>query len=95
MRINATHPDKEKTGSIAGLAPRIVSLVAADTWFDLRVQCKDESAGTRISVWINGVLLNEALDTQRRSKSGAIALEQHHEGSVLEVKQFELRELAK
>ncbi len=93
VRINASHPDPEKTGSIVGLAPRKVQLVPADTRMELRARCQDTPDGTRVQVWVNGVLVNQFVDAQRRFAAGAIALEHHHEGSRLEVLEFELQQL--
>lgn len=93
IRINASHPDPEKTGSIVGLAPRAVQLVPADTWFELVVTCQDTPDGNRVAVSINGLELNSFIDRERRFAQGVIALEQHHEGSRLEVTEVELQQL--
>ncbi len=93
VRINASHPDPEKTGSIVGHAPRKVVLAPADTWFDLVVRCESAGEGTRVTVRMNGVVVNEWLDTAKPFAKGRIALEQHHEGSVLEVKDLAVREI--
>jgi hypothetical protein len=93
VKINASHPDPERTGSIAGLSPRKVVLAPADTWFDLVLRCETTPEGNRIRVRMNGVEVNSALDKEKKFAKGRILLEQHHEGSVLEVKDLDLREL--
>jgi hypothetical protein len=93
VKLNASHPDPDKTCSIAGLSPRKVVLAPADTWFDLVLRCESTPAGNRISVRMNGVEVNSALDPQKKFMKGRVLLEQHHEGSVLELKDLDLREL--
>lgn len=93
VRINSSHPDPEKTGSIVGLAARKAQLVPADTRMELRARCEDTAGGTLVRVWVNGILVNEYLDPSRRFAGGAIALEQHHEGTRLEVLDFGIQQL--
>ncbi|MBK7645450.1 MAG: DUF1080 domain-containing protein [Planctomycetes bacterium] len=93
VKLNASHPDAEKTGSILGFAPRTVHLVPQDTWFDLVVRCETTPEGNRISVRINGSEVNSALDTAKKFTKGRVMLEQHHEGSVLEVKDLAIHAL--
>ena len=85
-QINSAFPDPQKSGSLYGLAPIKAHLIAPDTWFDYRVRCADEARGTRLSIWINGIQVVDYLDDQRRHTTGHIALQQHHEGSVVEVR---------
>ena len=70
-------------------------LVAPDTWFDYRVRCEDEKDGTRIRISIDGVVVTEFLDRARRAAAGRIAIEQHHDGSVIEVKALAVREISR
>jgi len=91
--VNSSYPAEEHTGSLAGLAPVKVHLVAPGTWFDYRVRCTEEKEGTRIVISIDGVAITDYLDRERRFASGRIAIEQHHEGSVVEVKALAVREL--
>jgi len=93
VKINASHPDPEKTGTIAGLSPRKVVLAPADTWVDLVLRCETTPEGNRITVRMNGVEVNTALDKEKKFAKGRVMLEQHHEGSVLEVKDLDVREL--
>lgn len=46
-----------------------------------------------LTVRMNGVVVNEWLDKAKPFAEAHLALEQHHEGSVLEVKDLDLREL--
>lgn len=91
VKLNADYPDPERTGSIAGAALVKPSLVGPETWFDLAVTCRDEEKGTRITVSVNGAKVAEHVDATKRFAKGALALEHHHEGSVLEVKDVLVR----
>jgi len=90
--VDSSFADVEKSGSLVGLAPRTVQLVAPDTWFRYRVLCRDEAEGTRLRLWINEVLVNDFLDREGRFDLGHIGFEQNHEGSVVELRRLELRE---
>jgi glucose/arabinose dehydrogenase len=92
-QVNSTHTDAQRTGSLYGLAPLEAELVAPDTWFEQRVAVRDEPEGVRLTVRVNGVVVNDYLDTHRRHASGHVALQQHHEGSVVEYRDVAVREL--
>lgn len=92
-QVNASHPDPQKTGSLYGLAPVRVHLVPPDTWFDYHLTVRDTDAGTRITIRVNGVLVTDHLDPQRRHRRGHVAIQQHHQGSRIEVRDLFLREL--
>jgi 3-keto-disaccharide hydrolase len=93
--VNSSYPAEEHTGSLTGLAPVKVHLVAPETWFDYRIRCEEEKDGTRIRISIDGVVLTDYLDKERKFAKGRIALEQHHDGSVVEVKALAIREITK
>lgn len=90
-QINSSYPDPQKTGSLYALAPVGVSLVGPDTWFDYRVTCVDEAAGTHITIRVNNIVITDFIDAERTHTEGHIALQQHHEGSVIEVRKLEIR----
>jgi len=92
-QINSSFADPQKTGSLYALAPVKTHLVPPDTWFDYHLTCREEAGGTRIVIRVNGVVVTDFLDTERRHARGHVALQQHHEGSVLEVRALEVREL--
>lgn len=92
-QINSSYPDPQKTGSLYALAPVAVQLVGPDTWFDYRVTCIDEPEGTHITIRVNDVVFTDYVDTERKYAQGHIALQQHHEGSIVEVRKLEVREL--
>lgn len=92
-QVNSTHADAQRTGSLYGLAPIEAELVPPDVWFEQRVAVRDEPGGTRVTVRVNGVVVTDFLDTQRLHASGHVALQQHHDGSVVEYRDVAVREL--
>jgi len=92
-QINSSFADPQKTGSLYDLSPIKVHLVPPDTWFDYRVRCQDADGGVRIRIWVNGILMTDHVDRERKHGKGRIAFQQHHDGSVLEIRSVEVREL--
>ncbi len=92
-QINSTHEDPVKTGSLYGRSTVLAQLIAPDTWFTQQISCRDEPEGVRITVRVSGVVVNEFLDPERTFASGHVALQQHHEGSVVRYTEVEVREL--
>ncbi len=91
-QVNSSFEDPQKTGSLYALAPVMASLVGPDTWFDYHVRCVDEPGGTHVTIAVNGVVITDFVDPERRHAAGHVALQQHHEGSLIEVRRLELRE---
>lgn len=92
-QINSTFTDPQKVGSLYDRVKNGTTLVPPDTWFDYRVRCQDEAAGTHITIWLNDVVFVDWIDAEKKYTSGHIALQQHHEGSVIEAKDLWIREL--
>ncbi|MEM7309937.1 MAG: family 16 glycoside hydrolase [Planctomycetota bacterium] len=92
-QINSSYADPQKTGSLYGLVPIKTHLVSSDTWFDYHVTCRDVDEGTHVMIRVNGVIFADYVDAERRHGPGHIALQQHHDGSVVEVKELRVREL--
>jgi glucose/arabinose dehydrogenase len=92
-QINSTFTDPQKTGSLYDRVKNGTTLVPPDTWFEYRVRCVDEPAGTHITIWLNEVVFVDWTDPERKYARGHIALQQHHEGSVIEAKDLWIREL--
>ena len=92
-QVDSSHPDPQRTGSLYGMAKVTVAPVPPNIWFDYKVRCVDESAGTHIQIWVNGFQTVDFMDTARTYKSGHLALQQHNEGSEARVKDVEVREL--
>jgi hypothetical protein len=62
-------------------------------WFTQQVTCREEPEGTRITIRVNGVVVVDHLDRERKHASGHVAFQQHHDGSVVRYRDVEVREL--
>ncbi|MFN0009805.1 MAG: family 16 glycoside hydrolase [Planctomycetota bacterium] len=91
--VNSSYPDEEHTGSLRGLHAVKPHLVAPNTWFDYGIRCEEEAEGTRIRISIQGIVVTDVIDRERKFRSGSIAIEQHHEGSIVEIRSLSIREL--
>ncbi len=92
-QVDSSHPDPQRTGSLYGMAKVTIPLVPPNVWFDYRVRCADEAAGTHIQIWVNGFQTVDFVDKDRTYKSGHLALQQHNEGSEVRFKDIEVKEL--
>ena len=68
----ATAADGEQAGSLLGLAPVRAQLVPEDLWCRFEFEVRDEPGGVRVRSFVNGVLVGDALDPERRRKSGGL-----------------------
>ena len=93
-QVNSSHADPVRTGSLYGLAPVKVQLIPPGTWFVQEVTCRETPLGTHITIAVNGIVVTDYLDTQRLHASGHIALQQHNDGSVVEYRSVEARDVA-
>lgn len=92
-QVNSTHEDPVKTGSLYGLAIVKGRLVPPDTWFTYFVTCRDEPAGVHITIRVNDIVVTDYVDKDRKHATGHVALQQHHEGSVVRYRDIEVRGL--
>lgn len=93
-QVNATfRTDTQHTGSFYGFAPIATELVPPDTWFTQSVTCRDEADGVHVTIRVNGVVVVDTVDRERKFASGHVALQQHHDGSLVRFKDVEVREL--
>jgi len=84
---NAGSPDRRPT-------PLSVQLIAAETWCFVRTEIREEQSGTRVRVWLNGVEVQNELDTSNlRAKVGAMAFQQCHDGSRVVIQNLRWRPL--
>ncbi len=91
--VNSSFADPNRTGSLIGFSPVLTHLVAPDTWFEYRIRCQTDSEGTHVTLRVNGIVVNDWVDELNAYPVGHIALQQHHDGSVIEVRRLEVREL--
>ncbi|MFT5150028.1 MAG: glucose/arabinose dehydrogenase [Planctomycetota bacterium] len=90
--INASFPDAQKSGSVYDVFPLLTHLVGPDNWFEYGLRCEEVAGGTRIRVWMNGILVSDNIDASSRHKAGHIAIQQHHESSVVEIRDAWVRD---
>jgi len=93
-QVNSSMSDPQRNGSIYSLAPVKVSLIPPGVWFEQHITCREVSGGTKITVRVNGVVVSDYLDTERRHTRGHVALQQHHEGSEVEYRDIEVLDLS-
>ncbi len=92
-QVNSTHTDPVRTGSLYNLAIVRTQLIPAGTWFDYEVSVRDEPEGTHLVIKVNGIVITDYVDSERLHATGHIALQQHNDGSVVECRRLEVREL--
>ncbi len=87
-QINSTHRDPKKTGGLYNFKDIYEQLVPPDTWFTQEVIVD----GNHVIIKVNGkVTVDYVEDTNRFSKSGYLALQQHNKGSVVSFRNMMLR----
>ncbi len=92
-QVNSSHPDPQRTGSLYNLSSVRSALVPPNTWFDYHLTCQDVAEGVHVSIRVNGVTVVDQIDRERRHSEGHVALQQHHDGSVVWYKDLQIREL--
>ena len=93
VRINSSFPDETLTGSIARggtSVPVATELIAADTWVDLEVRVKNEDDAARVTVLLNGIIVNEFVD-ESPLPPGGIALRCDHEGTIFKLQNLRIQ----
>lgn len=92
-QINSSFSDPQKTGSVYALAPVKVEAVPAGTWFDYEFRLRDVDGGVRLTTLVNGIVVSDVVDTERRLGPGHIAFQQHHDGSLVRIREVFAKEL--
>ena len=92
-QINSTHTDPNKTGSLYRVPQPPIQVspspVPTDTWFTLEA----EAVAARIRVWVNGKLTADWVDPSKTYTHGHIAIQAHHPGSHVQIRNLEVMEL--
>jgi hypothetical protein len=91
-QINSTHKDPIKTGSLYGFGEKNLVkdvLVKPDEWFTQEVIME----GNRIIIKLNGKQTVDFVDEKNTYTKGHFALQQHHDGSIIQVRKIEVKEL--
>lgn len=93
-QINSTHGDTLKTGSLCGFPQNRETHVKTapikpDTWFVQEVICR----GNHIVIRLNGRTTVDFKDKDNIYRKGHFAFQQHHEGTTVQIRSVEVREL--
>ena len=96
-KIDSTHTDPIRTGSLYGMNHVYKRLVEPGTWFTYDIEVRDDvwrgRDVTRIRVTVDGNELYEYLDFDQTFKSGHFAFQQHDPGSRVSIRKVEVMEL--
>jgi hypothetical protein len=94
VQVNATHPDRRKTGSVYAVKDVMDTAPNSDgEWFELYFKVD----GDRITVKVDGEIVNEYVEQpgdiqgERRLSSGTIAIQAHDPGSLVHYKDIYIR----
>ena len=97
VRINATHGDPIKTGSLYTMVHLAKAAHQPDEFYTEEVEVQDVMYRgkqiTRIKVRVNGVLLYEYQDFNPAWRDGHFGFQQHDPGSVVKIRKIEVKEL--
>jgi Tfp pilus assembly protein PilF len=88
-QIGSTCDDPQRTGSLYNLVPVREMLVPPNAWFTQEVIAR----GNHIVIKVDGKTTADYRDPRSTYTRGHLALQQHHEGSVVEFRKIEVKEL--
>jgi hypothetical protein len=90
-QVNSTHGDPKRTGSLYNFHNVTEQLVPPDTWFTQEVIAD----GNHIVIKVNGKVATDFVDEKNTYTKGYFAFQQHNLGSVVEVKNVQVKEIKK
>jgi hypothetical protein len=90
-QINSTHSDPKRTGSLYNFKDVLEKLVPPDTWFTQEVIAD----GNHIIIKVNDKVAVDFVDEKNTYMKGHAALQQHNLGSVVEIRNVQVKELRK
>jgi hypothetical protein len=88
-QINSTHEDPKKTGSLYNFQNVYEQLVPPDTWFTQEAIAQ----GNHIVIKVNGKVTADYVDEKNTFTKGYLALQQHHQGSIVMFRNLVMRPL--
>lgn len=91
-QVNSSYSDPVKSGSLYNFDLIKSMFVEPGIWFDYYVHCRDVTDGVHVTIKLNGFVVVDYVDTKMTHQSGHIALQQHHEGSVVKFRDLMIRE---
>jgi len=90
-QVNSSHTDPKRTGSLYNFVNVTEQLVPPDTWFTQEVIAD----GNHIIIKVNGKVTVDYVDAKNTHMKGHFAFQQHNLGSVVQVKNVQVKELPK
>ncbi|MFT7619231.1 MAG: glucose/arabinose dehydrogenase [Planctomycetota bacterium] len=91
-QVNSTFKDPVKSGSLYSFDLINCMFVEPGVWFDYYVHCRDVDEGVHITIKLNGLVVVDYVDTKKTHATGHIALQQHHDGSIVRIRDLMIRE---
>ena len=88
-QINSTHVDPKKTGSLYNFKNIYEQLVPPETWFNQHVIAD----GNHLVILVNGKTIVDYIDEKDTYKKGYLAIQQHHLGSIVMLKNIRMKPL--
>ena len=88
-QVNSTHGDPKRTGSLYNFFDVKEMLVPPDTWFKYEVI----AVGNHIIIKVNDKVCCDYTDAKSTFMKGAVAFQQHNQGSEVWVKNVQVKEL--
>lgn len=74
LLLNHNAPGEARTGSLDGHSILRTQLLNGGVPFDLRLRCTSSALGTHITVWLNGIVVNDYLDQQGLDEPGLLGI---------------------
>ncbi|HEY3319558.1 MAG TPA: DUF1080 domain-containing protein [Planctomycetota bacterium] len=90
-QINSTHSDPKRTGSLYNFMNVREMLVPPDTWFTQEVIAE----GNHIIIKVNDKVAVDFVDEKNTFMKGHMAFQQHNLGSIVEIKNVQVKEIKK
>lgn len=90
-QINSSHGDPKRTGSLYNFKAVAEMLVPPETWFTQEVIAD----GNHIIIKVNDKVAVDFVDEKNSFSKGHFAFQQHNLGSVVEIKNVQVKEIKK
>lgn len=88
-QVNNSHRDPKRTGSLYNIKDVMEQLVPDDTWWTQHIIAD----GNHIIIKVNDKVVVDQVDEKNRFTKGHLAVQQHHEGSVVMYRNIMMRKL--
>lgn len=89
-QVNNSHLDPKRTGSLYNFVDVRERMIADDTWWKQSILAQ----GNHIVIKVNDKVVVDYTDEKGTHEQGHVALQQHHNGSVVHYKNLRVRPLA-